>query len=242
MMKEKEYIWGKNPAVEVIRKGKRHIYRIMVQDTRFSDYVKLLGKTPVRMEKVNRNRLSSTIGRKDHQGIVVETDSFPYTDFATIRDRSPELILMTEGVTDPQNLGAIVRSAFLLGVGGLLIESKFSASITPVVTHTSAGATEGLPIAVVESVHHTIHELKQLGYLVLATDMPGEDTVDIRQIQSDKPIVFILGSEGHGLRRSTLKLADKLISIPQAENPESFSDSAAASIVTFVLASMKKKI
>ena len=238
-MENNVYIWGKNPVKELIQRQKREVIRIYVLDSRYKEYSKFLGRTPVRLIKTNRNKLSQLTGRKDHQGLVAETTEYPYTDFNQLRDASPELILISEGVTDPQNLGAMIRSAFLLGVGGLIIENKYSATITPVVTHTSAGATDGLPIACVDSLHHSIHELKRSGYTILATHQPDEDTIDVQKLGDIGKVAYILGSEGSGIRNSTLRLADKLITIPQAENLDSFSVSAATAIITFVLASSR---
>ncbi len=235
-----EYIWGKNPVKELLRWNKRKVAKLYLQDTRYKEYKKELPILNIPVIRVNRNKLFDIVKRRDHQGIVAETSPFPYTDFETIRARSPKLILVSEGVTDPQNLGAMIRSAFLLGVGGMIIETKFSASITPVVTHTSAGATEGLAIAMVDSIAHALQELKRINYTILATEIPGEGSIDIRDIDTDRNIAFILGSEGHGVKIGTKKIADQLISIPQAESLDSFSVSAATAIISFVLASQKK--
>lgn len=242
-MAESVYIWGKNPVYELIESKNRSVYEVFVQNTRVSEFAPFLKKNNLRYKILTKEKLHNLISRSDHQGIVVETEPFPYTNLSRIISLQEAVIVLAEGVTDPQNLGAMIRSAYLLGAKGFVIAEKYSASITPVVTHTSAGATERIAISMTNTIAHAIYELKERGFEILATKPPvSENVIDIRNLEVKPKTAILLGSEGTGIKQKTLSLCDRFVTIPQAGKLDSFSVSAATAIVLFQLASKKEII
>ncbi|MFP4460436.1 MAG: 23S rRNA (guanosine(2251)-2'-O)-methyltransferase RlmB [Candidatus Zixiibacteriota bacterium] len=235
-MKDKIYIWGKNPVLELLRAKSRPAEKVYVQNSRAKEYAKLLSPLGIKFQKLDKGKMHNLIDRPDHQGIIAETVEYNYADFLQIADIPAGFIVLAEGITDPQNLGAMIRSCYLLGAKGLIIPEKYSASITNIVTHTSAGATEYLAIARVESIANAINELKRRNFDILASLPSGKDVHDIREVELSDKIALLMGSEGEGIKKSTQKCCDRFITIPQAGQLDSFSVSAATAVLAYQIA------
>ena len=173
-----------------------------------------------------------------HQGFVAIAGSYAYKELHEIvaKAKKPGLLVALDGVTDPHNLGAVVRSALLLGADGVIIPKDRSAQVTALVTKTSAGASEHLPIAQVTNLVRALEELREEGYWSAAI-ASGPKAVPLQQVSSDTSLVLVLGSEGKGLRPLVDKTCDFHLEIPMAASAVgSFNVSVAAAIALYEVA------
>ncbi len=231
-MAETELIYGRNPVVEVAKF--RRVHRLWLTE---STYQKLKGRLKVersRLYIVSKGEISAIAGRPDHQGAVAEVERFSTTPLDSLLTLRSGIVLALDGITDPRNLGAIIRSAVLLGAAGITIPEKGSSDITPVVCHASAGGTEHIAIAKVESILHTINLFKSRGFTTACAELPGPDTVSISEFEPPEKIILTMGSE-EGLRARVRAGSDVVLSIPQRTDFDSFNVSVAASILLWEL-------
>ena len=146
---------------------------------------------------------------------------------------SHDLILMLDGILDPQNLGSIIRSAYCLGANGVVIPADRAASVTATVMKASAGSADKLPIARVTNLSRTIDDLKDKGFWVFGAETYGGK--DIREHNFDVPVVLVLGSEERGIRTLVKKKCDFLVTIPMAAKFDSFNVAVAAGIIQYAI-------
>jgi len=243
--KPREFIFGKNPVFESLRGG-REVHEIYGTHESIKWLLRKCEQNGIKIRAkistADKNQLYRLVKRKDHQGLVALVSQFEYTPLRLILRRKPDIMVMPVGITDPQNLGAIIRTSELLGVGAILIPKKNSAKITPVVAHTSAGAVEHMPIAIVESPAHTIESLKREGYKVIACEKPSAKSILLPEFEPPSKTLLLFGSEGEGLPLSIVKRADLVVSIPQKGIIDSFNVSAAAAIIIYHICSQAIKI
>jgi 23S rRNA (guanosine2251-2'-O)-methyltransferase len=172
-----------------------------------------------------------------HQGVVAIAGEFDYVELEDLLEgvdsNKQGLLVALDGVTDPHNLGAIVRSALLLGADGVILPRDRSAKVTALVTKTSAGASEHLPIAQVTNLVRALEDLKAAGYWSAAI-ASGPKAVPIGELDCSSPLVLVLGSEGKGIRSLVSKTCDFHVEIPMAsEAVGSFNVSVAAAIALY---------
>jgi 23S rRNA (guanosine2251-2'-O)-methyltransferase len=239
MTEEYELLYGKKPIYEALR-GFRKVFELYGTDTGLNWLRAKMRETNTRIEvpirRCSKEELHNLIKRPDHQGLVAKVFTFQYTPIDSILDNPPRLILICDGITDPHNLGATIRSAQLCGVGAIVIPRKNSAGITPVVAHTSAGATEHTPIIIVDSLLHTIEQLKIRDFFVVAAEKPSKDSLALTTFKPPERVALIIGSEGEGVGRRRIEKCDAIISIQQGGKLDSFNVSVAAGIVLHYLA------
>ncbi|MDQ3264914.1 MAG: 23S rRNA (guanosine(2251)-2'-O)-methyltransferase RlmB [Myxococcota bacterium] len=190
----------------------------------------------IRVNKVPRERLSNMSEGGVHQGVVIELVEFTYVDPLDIlkiaEDRGePPLLVVLDGIQDPHNLGAIIRSAHALGAHGLIIPKDRAASVTGLVSKTSAGAVEHMPIARVTNVSRTLEELKLKGVWTAAADPDGEQT--LWEARLEGPMAIIVGSEGPGVRPGVLAHCDLKVRIPLVGQVASLNASVAAGMFLY---------
>ncbi len=208
-------IYGRNPVLEAAREGRvRKVYLARGVEPKLVRQVERLG---VPIVWTSRIELAQMVGTTRHQGIVAEVDRFEAADleaaFALAESRrAPLLLVLVDGVTDPRNFGAIIRSAEALGAHGVMAESRRSAPISPVVVKASAGAALRLPIIRVTNLPREIEALKSRGVWVYG--LAGEAKTPIAEAEFRGPSALVVGSEGKGLRRLVRERCDALFSIP----------------------------
>jgi 23S rRNA (guanosine2251-2'-O)-methyltransferase len=196
----------------------------------------------IRVEDREREHLDRAVGEDArHQGVVAWLGALEYVDLDALvhpesgadGNREPALIVALDGIEDPRNLGAILRSAYLLGASGVIIPEHRAAQVTAVAAKTSAGASELLPIAQVGNLVRALEELRELGVwrvAVHATDQARP----IAQIDGTMPLVLVLGAEGHGVRPLVAKNCDFHAVIPMARDAVgSFNVSVAAALALY---------
>ena len=242
----KEWITGRNPVYECLRVERRHFFRLLINKSsnvkgRIEDIVNLARKKQINIEEVDKNILSRIT--EHHQGIALETSGYPYSDINTILDRveqskKPIFILVIDQIQDVQNLGALVRSAEIFGVHGMVIPARRAAGITPAVVNASSGASEHLLITQM-NISQAIDELKQKGAWVVGLDM-DDSAESLEDINLDGPLAVVVGSEGHGLRRLVREKCDYIAYIPMVGEVASLNAAVAGSIALYRAAISRK--
>ena len=182
---------------------------------------------PVRFEP--RNALDRLAGSSAHQGVVALGAAKKYADLDSVA--SSDLVVVLDGVEDPHNLGAIIRTAHAAGAGSVIIPERRAAGVTDVVGKAAAGALEHLPVVRVTNINRALEDLKRRGYWIYGLDERG--TEDYSRVDYGAPTAFVLGGEGKGLHEQTRKHCDLLVRIPMAGKISSLNVSVAAGVVLF---------
>jgi 23S rRNA (guanosine2251-2'-O)-methyltransferase len=182
---------------------------------------------PVRFEP--RAALDRLAGTSAHQGVVAMGAASKYADLDAAA--ACEMLVVLDGVEDPHNLGAIIRTAHAAGAGAVVIPERRAASVTDVVAKAAAGALEHLRVARVTNINRALEDLKQRGFWIYGLDERGAETYD--QIRYQTPAALVLGGEGKGLHEQVRKHCDALVRIPVAGKISSLNVSVAAGVVLF---------
>jgi len=223
---------GIHPVVEALR-GKRPLDRILVAKgaggPRLQEIIDLArqASVPVRFEP--RNSLDRLAGSPAHQGVVAMGAAQKYADIGQAAEG--ELVVVLDGVEDPHNLGAIIRTAHAAGAASVVIPERRAASVTDVVAKAAAGALEHLPVARVTNINRTLENLKERGFSIYGLDERGDQDYD--RVDYGSPAAIVLGSEGKGLHEQVRKHCDALVRIPMAGKISSLNVSVAAGVVLF---------
>jgi 23S rRNA (guanosine2251-2'-O)-methyltransferase len=234
----KDRIYGRNAVVAVLH-GKRHVHGILLaegvgQDSRIATIRELAERRRIQIQTVPVQGIENIVGKVNHQGVLATTDRFGYVALRTILDR-PGTVLILDHVTDPQNLGTLLRAARAFEIAGVVIPSDRAASVTPAVVNASAGAVESLPVAQVVNINRAITEIREHGRWVAALDT-GSDSRSIFTTEIPLPVALVLGSEGRGVSKQVRASSELVISIPISRDVESLNVATAGSIVLFELA------
>lgn len=246
--REKVYvdsIAGRNVVLEALRAdipAKELVVAIGIDiDERIREIVDLAKAGSIPIREVPRNRLDDLTGFTHHQGIALLAKPFQYSSEKEIFQRAsdPALYIAVDGITDPRNIGAIIRSAAAFGADGILIPERRSAGITAAAWKASAGAVARIPIAQVTNLVRSIENAKERGCFIVGLEGGSEETLETMKI-ADQPLYIIVGSEGKGLSRLVTEKCDLLLSIPMSSKVESLNASVAVSIVLHGIA-MKRK-
>lgn len=234
-----DLIFGRKPAEEAIEKSMaKKVYLLKNNKGNVAKFQDLAREKKLPVQLVDKAFLDDLAGGKNHQGVVCQIKPYNYSSYEEIlaytrkRGEDPFLVLL-DGVEDPQNLGAIIRTAYLAGAHGVLIPKRRSAKVTATVFKTSAGACAHIKIAQVTNVNQTIEKLKKENIWVYGADMGGQAYYK----QNTKgPICLVLGSEGKGLSDPTKSHLDGILSIPMYGNLDSLNVSVSAGILAFDIA------
>jgi 23S rRNA (guanosine2251-2'-O)-methyltransferase len=223
---------GIHPVVEALR-SKRPLDRILVAKgaggPRIQEIVDLARQSSVPVRFEARNSLDRLAGSPAHQGVVAMGAAQKYTDIDTAAEG--ELVVILDGVEDPHNLGAIIRTAHAAGASSVVIPERRAASVTDVVAKAAAGALEHLSVARVTNINRTLENLKERGFWIYGLDERGEQDYD--QVDYGTPTAFVMGGEGKGLHELVRKHCDVLVRIPMAGKISSLNVSVATGVVLF---------
>ena len=184
--------------------------------------------TPVRFE--DRGALDRLSSAKSHQGVVALGAAKQYAELDDVAPQS-KLLVVLDGVEDPHNLGAVIRTAHAAGAGAVIIPERRAVGLTDTVAKAAAGALEYLPIVRAGNVNHTLRSLKDMGYFIYGIDERGE--TDYNQVNWSEHSVVVMGAEGKGLHELVKKNCDMLVRIPMAGKIASLNVSVATGIVLF---------
>ena len=227
---------------ELLRAGRRRVRTLYVssgvaRDPALAAIVEL-GGAVVRVvppEKVEQVALSET-----HQGVVALTTPLRAVDLDALLEGPGVFLVALDGVTDPHNLGAIMRSAETAGATGIVLPRHRPARVTPVVAKAAAGAIEYLPIALVGGIPNALERAARAGCWTVGLDERGDRTLDDLDL-ADQPIVIVLGAEGRGLARLTRERCDVLVRVPMQGHVQSLNVSAPAALACHEVARRRRK-
>ena len=230
---------GRNAVIELL-KSDRTVNKIMVargdRQGSINEILKLAKQNRIIVTEVDRNKLDTLSETKHHQGVIAFVAPIEYKDVDYIlnvaKERGGEpFILIADEIEDPHNLGALIRSAEVAGCHGVIIPKRRAVAVTEVVSKVSVGATEYMPIARVNNINDTIRELKDKGVWIVGTD-GSADTIYYKQDLTG-PIAIVVGSEGRGMNKLTMKNCDFLVKIPMMGKITSLNASVSGGIVLF---------
>ncbi|MCP2164717.1 23S rRNA (guanosine2251-2'-O)-methyltransferase [Goodfellowiella coeruleoviolacea] len=234
-----ELIAGRNPVVECLRAEvpatALYVAMGIDADDRVAEAVRQAADRGISVLEVGRPELDRLTGGAMHQGLALQVPPFEYAhpdellETAT-ESTEPPLLVALDGVTDPRNLGAVVRSAAAFGAHGVLLPQRRSAGITAVAWRASAGTAARVPVALATNLTRTLRDWAAQGLMVVGLDADGTVTVDGLDLATG-PLVVVVGSEGRGLSRLVRETCDQTVSIPMAAGVESLNASVAAGVV-----------
>jgi 23S rRNA (guanosine2251-2'-O)-methyltransferase len=236
----REWICGRNPVYETLLARRRHLFRLLVAEGaqekgRLAEIQRLCQEQKLLVERVSRQRLQSL--DENPQGVALEASLYPYSNLQDIlllaeSRAEPLFVLILDALQDPQNLGALLRTAEVVGVHGVLLPLRHTVTVTPAVVSASSGASEHLLVAQM-NLAQAIGELKEAGAWVVGLE--GSRTAErVDQVRLDGPIALVVGGEGQGMRLLIHDSCDILVRLPMRGQVESLNASVAGSVTLYM--------
>ena len=238
-----DLLYGVNPLLEALRAGERIPAEIVVaegaRDERLRELIELARSRNVTVKRVPRSGIDRAVGNTHHQGVMALVAAARYADvddlMSTIATRvgseSEPLVVVLDGVEDPRNLGAILRTSECAGVDGVFVPERRAAGLTDAVAKAAAGAVEHVPVARVTNLSRLIEQLKERNVWVIGT--VADASMSYTEWDWTRPSAVVLGGEGGGLHRLVSEHCDVLVSIPVRGKIQSLNVSVAAGIVLY---------
>jgi len=234
-----ETVEGRRAVYELLqssRRVKRILIAKQIKPTDIMEKIEALAKRQgVRIDIADKQRLDEVADSRAHQGVIAYVEAYGYLTFAELSSRldvsAKPVLLLLDGVTDPQNFGALIRTADATGAAGVIITKRRSSPVTAVVHKASAGATSYVDIAQVSNLSYAIEELKEMGFWVVGTSEEADRFY--YEIDLNMPLALVLGSEGSGLSRLVLEKCDYLAAIPMKGRVSSLNVSVAGAVMLY---------
>lgn len=227
-------IYGLRPVVEALRSKRREVREILdsVGDKEVAAEAAVRG---VPVKRVPRNRIEELVRGGVHQGVVARIGPYPYSGLEEILAVPDPLVVILDGVTDPRNLGAVLRAADGAGASGLVIPKDRAVGVTPVAVKASAGASEHVPVVRETNLRRALEKMKEAGVWVYAAEggTASAEATEYMNLDLSGPVAFVLGSEGRGVRRLVREGCDGAVSIPMRGAVSSLNVSVAAAVLLF---------
>lgn len=243
-----DQVEGRNSVLELLESGK-DINKIFVSKGEKQGSInKIIGKAKdkgIVLVEVDKNKLDDMSQNKNHQGVIAIVPPFKYCDIDDILNEAKEqnedpFVIILDGIEDPHNLGAIIRTAETAGVHGVIIPKRRAASVNSTVNKVSAGAVEHMKIARVNNINKTIEYLKDNGLWIIGTD--GRANKYYYEQDLTGPIAIVIGSEGFGMSRLVSENCDLLVKIPMKGKITSLNASVSAGIVIYETVKQKNTL
>jgi 23S rRNA (guanosine2251-2'-O)-methyltransferase len=245
---ETEMVLGRNPVLECLRAHAPATALYVVlgaeADERMTESVTLAADRGIAILEVPRTDLDRLSANGLHQGIALQVPPYDYAHpddllASATSDVEPALLVALDNISDPRNLGAIIRSVSAFAGHGVLIPQRRSASVTAVAWRTSAGAAARVRVARATNLTRTLKEWADAGLQIVGLDAEGDTTID--EFEATGPLVVVVGSEGKGLSRLVRQNCDAVLSIPMAGPTESLNASVAAGVVLAEVARQRRR-
>lgn len=233
-----EYVVGRNPVVECLRAGvpatALYVMTTIDADDRVREAVAEAGDKGIAILEASKPELDRLAANGLHQGLALQVPEYRYAHpddllADALASPHPPLLVALDNITDPRNLGAVIRSVAAFGGHGVLIPQRRSASVTAVAWRTSAGAAARLPVAQAPNLTRTLVDWAKAGLQIVGLDADGDVTLD--DYDGTGPTVVVVGSEGKGLSRLVGETCDSILSVPMSGDVESLNASVAAGVV-----------
>lgn len=226
------YIYGINAIMSALEANKK-IFKVYHSKNHMK-LNKMLDQRRIKMQFINARELNDLAKTDKHQGYVAEVEPFKYASLNDVFDKEPNgkkyLFVMLDGIEDPHNFGAIVRTAECAGADAIIIGKNRQAQVTPTVHKVSTGAVDLIPIVQVSNINNAISELKQKNVWIVSSDMGGQD---YREIDFDMHTCIVIGSEGTGISSLVKKNSDFITSLPMVGKTSSLNASVSAAILIY---------
>jgi 23S rRNA (guanosine2251-2'-O)-methyltransferase len=226
----REQVYGRRPVREVLR-GRREVLELWATERALNAESWLSDDVVPRVHVKPERELTEAAGTRDHQGVLAWCEPYPYADAHELAASPRPLLACLDQVTDPRNLGAVVRSAEGAGATGVVVPAHGSALITPAVARASAGAVEHLPVAVVPNLARYLNEIKRGDLWIYAAVADADQSLWQADLTGGLALVF--GAEGKGVRPLVRRACDGGVSIPLAGSVESLNVSVAAALLLY---------
>lgn len=235
---EESKIEGRNAVLEAFRAGKT-IDKVYIldgcQDGPVRTIVREAKKHDTILNFVSKERLDQLSETGKHQGVIAVAAAYHYAEVENLLERAaqkgePPFLILLDNIEDPHNLGAIIRTANLVGAHGVIIPKRRAAGLTPTVAKASAGAINYTPVAKVTNLSNTIKELKEAGMWFVCADMGGTDMYDLNLTG---PIGLVIGNEGDGVSKLVKEQCDMIASIPMKGDIDSLNASVATGVLAY---------
>lgn len=243
-----DIVVGRNPIVEALRANvpasRLHVATGIDYDDRVREILEAAREMGLPILEISRHEMDRITGVELHQGVALTVKPYEYADPSDLLARGGKapLVIALDGVTDPRNLGAIVRSAGAFGAAGVVVPERRSADMTAVAWRTSAGAAARTPVAKAVNLTRTLQAYKKAGCFVVGLAADGD--VELPELDTELargPLVLVIGSEGKGLSRLVTETCDVIVSIPMHAGTESLNASVAASVALYAVAAARRK-
>jgi 23S rRNA (guanosine2251-2'-O)-methyltransferase len=218
-------VYGRNAVREALR-GRRRLHAVWATEGAARE-----SWMPASARRATAEEIEARCGSDGHQGVCAEADPYPYADGAALLRHDAPLLVALDEVTDPQNLGAVARSAECAGATGVILPERRSAEVTPAVCKASAGAVEHLPVARVRNLADFLADAKGAGCWTYGAAAAGSVAYDAPDYSGG--VVVVLGAEGRGLRPRVAAACDQLVSLPLRGRIESLNVSATAAVLLY---------
>jgi 23S rRNA (guanosine2251-2'-O)-methyltransferase len=222
-----EIIYGVRPVVEALKGRRRRVLEVLDVSNN-AEVRAVVGRVPVK--NVSRDRVDELARGGVHQGVVARVESYPYSGLEEVLAVSRPLVLVLDGVTDPRNLGAVLRAADGAGASGVVIPKDKAAGVTAAAVKASAGASEHVRVARVTNLRRAVDAMKSANVWVYAAEAGG---TDYGKLDLAGPTAFVLGSEGRGVRRLVREACDGTVSVPMLGGVSSLNVSVAAAVLAY---------
>ncbi len=225
-------IYGKNCIRYYIRNYPQDINELFLLETKNAEKYDFEFPSGVNITKADRNFFEQKFKSANHQGIAAYVEDYKYTELESLEITNSTLILILDGVQDPANLGAVLRSAEAFSADAVIIPKDRASGVTPAVVRASSGAARGVPVCRVTNIARTIEYLQQNNVWVLAVDM-DENVQELKSYEMKGAHAFILGAEGRGVRRLSRDKSDLILRIPMSGEVDSLNVSVSAALVLY---------
>lgn len=227
-------IYGLNPVMEAIRSEPERVRYVGISREHGSKLQKVIAeakKAGVSVRQLPPEQVERLAGRGVHNGVVAEVSAGGYADFDDVVDsETTSFVLILDGITDPQNLGAILRVADGFGVDLVVLPEHESVGLTPVAVKASAGASQWVPVAQVTNLSRAIERLQKIGYWVYGAAAGGDAP---SAIDFTGKVALVMGNEGKGIRRNVLEHCDRIVTIPMRGHLDSLNVATAAAVLCY---------
>lgn len=235
-----QLVYGKNVVLNLLKKNKEIDFLYIQKSRNDDDVLYLAKKNNVNYKIVDRKVLDNLVNG-NHQGYVARIKEYTIYTIEEIIESIPQgkqpLLVALDGLEDPHNLGAILRTAACVGVDGVIFEKNRSVSLNSTVAKVSVGAIDIVKVARVTNLVQTLNKLKNEGYWVIGTDV--KDAVDYRSVDYNMPVVLVIGSEGKGMRRLVKENCDIKVMLPMESDIGSLNASVACAVLLYQIYSQR---
>jgi 23S rRNA (guanosine2251-2'-O)-methyltransferase len=238
----RDLVYGRNAVLEMLQAKRRQVYKLWIADTikesgPVAEILACARQRQIPFQRTARRQLDKASGERHHQGLIAEASNYPYVTLDKILQTAqtanePAMLLLLDCLQDPQNFGALLRTAEAVGVHGVVMPSRRSVGVTPAVVSASAGAVEYLLVAQVTNLVQGIERLKAHDIWIAGLENRPEAKL-LYEAELDMPLALVVGSEGQGLRRLVRQRCDFLLRLPMRGHIGSLNASVAGAVALY---------